>query len=66
MSTDVGNTAQIQPRDASIRKGSLVMEEVLRTSGFDVGEACVGLTAAGRCAEVSRATAFCWKHAYTC
>lgn len=28
-------------------------------SGLDVGEACVGLAAAGGCAEVSRPTAFC-------
>lgn len=48
----------------SFREGSLVMGEALRSSGFDVREACVGLTAAGRCAEVSRATAFCYKHTH--
>lgn len=40
----------------------MVKEEVQRGSGLDVGEAGVGLAAAGRCAEVSRAAALCWKH----
>lgn len=36
--------------------------EVLTSSGFDVREVGVGLAAAGRCAEVPGAAAFCWKH----
>lgn len=35
-STDVGNTAQIQQHDASALEGSSMMEEILRSSGFDV------------------------------
>lgn len=48
-----------EPHDASFQKGRLVMEEVQMSSRFDVREACIGLAAAGGCAEVSRATTFC-------
>lgn len=50
---DVGNTAQ------GATWCCWVTEELQRSSGFDVREARVGVAAAGRCAEVSRATAFC-------
>lgn len=55
-----------EPHGASFfSAGCLAMEEVQRSSRFDVREACVGLAAAGGCAEVSRATTFCWKHTHT-
>lgn len=49
-------------KERRIRDGGSVMDEVPLSSGFDVREACVGLAAAGRCAEVSRAAALCFKH----
>jgi len=64
MSTDVGDAAQTQPRDASILEGRSATEDEPKSSGFDVRQVCVGLTAAGWCAEVPRTTAFCWKHTH--